>query len=110
MATVTSHTLNGIDGTHAGGILVKLVNLDGHLVFASKMDNGGRLKQIIEPELIDISSSYELTFDTREYWLERGYEQTMDQIVFRFKMLNPMATYHMPIIISPNSYSTWWSS
>ena len=31
MATLTSHTLNGTDGTHAGGIKVILTNLNSDL-------------------------------------------------------------------------------
>ena len=110
MAIITSHTLNGLDGTHASGISVKLIKLNGEILFESKMDKGGRLNQIIKPEIIDISSIYELTFDTRAYWSNRGYDQIMEQIVLRFKIPNPEASYHMPIIINPNSYSTWWSS
>jgi 5-hydroxyisourate hydrolase len=110
MATLTSHTLNGTDGSHAGAIKVKLIEVDGQTIFETKMDDGGRLKQEIEPNKINPSSIYELTFETGQYWLERGFEQIMDQVVLRFRMPDPEGTYHMPIIINPNSYSTWWSS
>ena len=110
MATLTSHTLNGTDGSHAGAIKVKLIEVDGQTIFKTEIDDGGRLKQEIEPSKINPSSIYELTFETGQYWLERGFEQIMDQVVLRFKMPDPEGTYHMPIIINPNSYSTWWSS
>ena len=110
MATLTSHTLNGTDGSHAGAIKVKLIEVDGQTIFETEIDDGGRLKQEIEPSKINPSSIYELTFETGQYWLERGFEQIMDQVVLRFRMPNPEGTYHMPIIINPNSYSTWWSS
>ena len=110
MATLTSHTLNGTDGSHAGAIKVKLIEVDGQTIFETKIDDGGRLKQEIEPSKINPSSIYELTFETGQYWLERGFEQIMDQVVLRFRMPDPEGTYHMPIIINPNSYSTWWSS
>jgi 5-hydroxyisourate hydrolase len=110
MATLTSHTLNGTDGSHAGAIKVKLIEVDGQTIFETEIDDGGRLKQEIEPSKINPSSIYELTFETGQYWLERGFEQIMDQVVLRFKMPDPEGSYHMPIIINPNSYSTWWSS
>ncbi|MGY9009734.1 MAG: hydroxyisourate hydrolase [Rhodobacterales bacterium] len=110
MATLTSHTLNGTDGSHAGAIKVKLIEVDGQTIFETEIDDGGRLKQEIEPSKINPSSIYELTFETGQYWLERGFEQIMDQVVLRFRMPDPEGTYHMPIIINPNSYSTWWSS
>ena len=52
MAIITSHTLNGLDGTHASGISVKLIKLNGEILFESKMDKGGRLNQIVKPEII----------------------------------------------------------
>ena len=46
MAVVSSHTLNGVDGTHAGGIAVSLRNLNtGETLFDTAMDDGGRLVQ-----------------------------------------------------------------
>ena len=110
MATLTSHTLNGTDGSHAGAIKVKLIEVDGQTIFETEIDDGGRLKHEIEPSKINPSSIYELTFETGQYWLERGFKQIMDQVVLRFRMPDPEGTYHMPIIINPNSYSTWWSS
>ncbi|KAG1702886.1 Dimethylsulfonioproprionate demethylase DmdA [Nymphon striatum] len=66
MATLTSHTLNSVDGTHAGGIAVELIEIakDGTRtnIFRDKMDEGGRLsKDIISP---DDSAVYELVFKT----------------------------------------------
>ena len=110
MATLTSHTLNGTDGSHAGAIKVKLIEVDGQTKKKKKMDDGGRLKQEIEPSKINPSLIYELTFETGQYWSHRGFDQIMDQIVLRFRMPDPKGNYHMPIIINPNSYSTWWSS
>ena len=87
-----------------------MIEVDGQTIFETEIDDGGRLKQEIEPSKINPSSIYELTFETGQYWLERGFEQIMDQVVLRFRMPDPEGTYHMPIIINPNSYSTWWSS
>ena len=56
-----------------------------------------------------LNNNDEISFDTRAYWSNRGYDQIMEQIVLRFKIPNPESSYHMPIIINPNSYSTWWS-
>ena len=36
MATLTSHTLNGTDGSHAGAIKVKLIEVDGQTIFEAK--------------------------------------------------------------------------
>ena len=46
MAVITSHTLNGNDGTHAAGIAVTLSRLGqvNEVIFATVMDQGGRLQ------------------------------------------------------------------
>ena len=42
MAIVSSHALNGVDGTHAGGIIVKFKSLSNErFFFSSIMDSGG---------------------------------------------------------------------
>ena len=110
MAILTSHTLNGTDGTHAGGIKVIFSLVGGEKIFVTKMDEGGRLNEEIGSKYLDSTFSYELVFETGSYWIERGYTQILDQVVLRFKMPDPNSNYHMPVIINPNSYSVWWSS
>ncbi len=36
--------------------------------------------------------------------------QICEEIVIRFRMPDPDRQYHIPIIMSPNSYSCWWSN
>ena len=110
MATLTSHTLNGSDGTHAGGIPVTLTNLKtGNVCFHAQMDDGGRLSQTIEAQTVDPSAIYELVFDTNAYWAARKMPATVTQIALRFAMPDPAGAYHMPVILNPNSYSRWAS-
>ncbi len=110
MATLTSHTLNGSDGTHAGGIPVTLTNLNtGAVCFRTQMDDGGRLSQTIEAQTVDPGATYELVFDTNAYWAERNMPATVSQIALRFAMSDPHGAYHMPVILNPNSYSMWTS-
>ncbi|MFW2447364.1 MAG: hydroxyisourate hydrolase [Qipengyuania pacifica] len=110
MAMLSSHTLNGSDGTHAGGIAVTLTNLtDGTVVFTARMDEGGRLSQDIDAQLIYPDVTYELVFDTGLYWAARNIPATVTQIALRFAMPDPEGKYHMPVILNPNSYSMWTS-
>ncbi len=113
MATVSSHTLSGVDGSHAGGIAVRLVNLaTGLTVFDTKMDDDGRLVQeVIEP---DPTSRYELVFETGAYWQGKVSgkhgARIIDEIVVRFTMPDPDGQYHIPLILSPHGYSLWSST
>lgn len=116
MATVSSHTLNSVDGTHAGGIAVALyaVAADGtrSALFETQMDEGGRLSQDVQ--ITDTSATYELVFATAAYFAARGQQvetpQFLREVVIRFEMPDPEARYHIPLMLAPNSYSVWWSS
>jgi 5-hydroxyisourate hydrolase len=52
-------------------------------------------------------------FATGAYWqardIARSGAQIMDEVVVRFVMTDAAARYHIPVILSPNSYSIWWS-
>jgi 5-hydroxyisourate hydrolase len=114
MAIVSSHTLNGSDCTHAGGISVSLKKLNtNNYVFKTFIDNGGRLNESVSSEIIDKNANYELVFGTGPYWSSqsnfKGEIKIMEEIVIRFKIINKDSKYHFPIILSSNSYSTWWS-
>ena len=118
MATITSHTLNGVDGTHAGGIGVTLTRIapDGGRVplFQAEMDEGGRLSQEVDLSKAGTDDRYELVFATGAYWdsanIARTTPQILGEVVIRLSMPDPGGRYHIPIILSPNSYSVWWSS
>jgi len=112
MALITSHTLNGLDGSHAGGIEVSLYLVGDCIPLGvSSTDNGGRLSMEIKAENIDPNAKYELVFLPEKYWNDRGVggSGAISEIVLRFKMDDPEGKFHMPIILSPFSYSTWKS-
>lgn len=111
MAVITSHTLNGNDGAHAAGIAVTLSRLGqvNQVIFATVMDQGGRLEQEIAPEQIDPKATYELVFETGTYWSEQNVTGAISQIVLRFLMPDQKGHYHMPVILSPHSYTVWGS-
>tara|TARA_B100001057_G_scaffold117018_1_gene115601 strand:+ start:1644 stop:1979 length:336 start_codon:yes stop_codon:yes gene_type:complete len=111
MAKITSHTLNGFDGTHASGITVQLRNTkNGSVIFSAEMDTGGRLSQDVSADHVDPGVSYELIFETGQYWARQGINAKTKEIALRFEMNDPDGAYHMPVIINPNAYSTWMSS
>ena len=112
MAIVSSHALNSVDGSHAGGIAVRLINLEtGKTVFDTKTDEGGRLAQ--EVARPDPAASYEMIFQAGAYWRGRspatGEPGIMDEIVVRFAMPDAGGRYHIPLILSPHGYSLWCS-
>ncbi|WP_282610897.1 hydroxyisourate hydrolase [Pelagibius sp. Alg239-R121] len=118
MAVVSSHTLNSVNGTHAGGIAVGLYRLAANgertAVFQTAMDEGGRLSETVNLSAEDGQAQFELVFQTGAYFalqsLPQDGLQIMKEVVIRFTMPDPDARYHIPLMLSPNSYSVWWSS
>ena len=115
MAVISSHTLNGVDGTHAGGIRVRVCEREsGKILVDSRTDDGGRLSEDVDISPSASDATYEMVFEAGPYWqtrdIPRKTPQIMSEIVVRFQMPDPDARYHIPVILSPNSYSVWWSA
>ena len=114
MAILSSHTLNGMNGTHAGGFPVRLINITKNSeIFRTSIDSNGRLEKNVDLSQTDATEKFELIFDTGVYWNSLGLSasdnQIISEVVLRFSMPNKSARYHMPVILSPNSYSIWSS-
>jgi 5-hydroxyisourate hydrolase len=118
MATLSTHTLNSVDGTHAAHVGVSLFRItpDGtrRPVFEAATDAGGRLTQRIAPADVDNTADYELVFQTGAYFAARALPLTglriQKAVVIRFCMPDSEAAYHMPLVMAPNGYSVWLSS
>jgi len=110
MATISSHLLNSVDGTHANGVKVTIyqINSSGEkkIFFETETDEGGRILKDFELSNNDCECEYEMVCKTADYFSEK---KVVSEIIIKFKMEDPKKKYHLPIIISPNGYSIWWS-
>jgi len=110
MASITSHILNGTDGTHAMKIPARLVELKSQKILVSgETDDGGRLSLKIKPEDFYPSMACELVFSLTEYWKLKNITGGIAEIALRFSVSEAERSYHLPVIINPHSYSTWIS-
>ena len=111
MATLSSHLLNSVNGTHANGVKVIIyqINSSGNktVFFETETDKSGRILKDFELSSDDCACDYEMVFKTSEYFSEK---RIISEIIVKFKMKDPKKKYHLPIIISPNGYSIWWSN
>ena len=110
MATLSSHLLNAADGTHASGVkvIINQINSSGvkKIFFETKTDDGGRILKDFELSSDDCDCDYEMICDIKKYFKKK---KIVGEIVIKFKMTDNKKNYHLPIIISPNSYTVWWS-
>ena len=110
MATLSSHLLNSVNGTHACGVkvIINQINSSGEKVifFESETDNGGRILKDFDLSTNDCNCDYEMVCKTSDYFSEK---KIVSEIIIKFRMEDSKKKYHLPIIISPNGYSIWWS-
>ena len=110
MATLSSHLLNSVNGTHASGVkvIINQISSSGEKVifFESETDNGGRILKDFDLSKDDCNCDYEMVCKIADYFSEK---KIVSEIIIKFRMEDPKKKYHLPIIISPNGYSIWWS-
>jgi len=115
MATVSSHILDSVNGRSAVGIRSQLFQLisdtERQLVFDVIADQEGRIAETVSIDDANIAGEFELVFHGAEYFMEQGLESAsmVRTVVIRFVMGDDQHRYHLPVMLSPHSYSTWWS-
>lgn len=115
MAIISSHVLDSVIGDHAGGIRIGFYRSGGESGRAKLFDiianEEGRIAETVEVENAD--GEYELVFHSAEYFAAQPAMPTSRQIVktvvVRFEIPDPNGRVHIPVMLSPHSYSTWWS-
>lgn len=114
MSAISSHILDSINGCSAVGIRVQLFKLNPQtqpeLVFDSISDNEGRISENVD---VDTEQEFELIFHSAAY-LESVHQDIdmtghMSTVVARFTMKDRSQRYHIPLVLSPHSYTFWWS-
>jgi 5-hydroxyisourate hydrolase len=112
---LTTHILDTANGLPAANVAIRLYAVDGgrELVTATVSNDDGRT----DAPLLDYDAmragSYELEFDVGEYFsVHNGIDPKtafLHTVVIRFK-LNADEHYHVPLLASPWSYSTYRGS
>jgi len=115
MGRLTTHILDTAHGGPAAGVDVRLFSVgDARELIASATtnDDGRTPYPLLEGDLM-VSGTYELEFDIGDYFRARGAELAdpafLDTVVIRFAV-NGDDDYHVPLLASPWSYSTYRGS
>jgi len=115
MATVSSHILDSVSGKSAVGIRSQLFQLvrgtERKLIFDVAADQEGRVAETVVIDDANSGCEFELVFHGVEYFRSQGLDagSMVKTVVIRFVMDDDQQRYHMPVMLSPYSYSTWWS-
>ena len=110
MAIFSTHLLDSIDGTHARDVEIVIYKLENNkkvTFLEDKTDSNGRMLKEFELTKEDCESDYEMVINSGNYF--NNSSDIINEIIVKFKMKDTEKKYHIPLIISPNGYSIWWS-
>ena len=116
MTKLTTHVLDVFSGKPGKGIKVELFFLDGDnrekITSIILNDDGRSDKPLVEKDKFK-NGKYELIFHIGDYFkiiTKQDQPQFLDDVVVRFGISNNKENYHVPLLVSPWSYSTYRGS
>jgi 5-hydroxyisourate hydrolase len=117
MGKLTTHVLDTANGCPAAGMAVRLYRVDeGGLspVVALRLNADGRADApLLQGETLTVGR-YRLVFDVADYFRAHGTQLPepafLDEVPLDFGIADPGAHYHVPLLASPWSYSTYRGS
>jgi len=107
---LTTHVLDTARGRPAAGLHIELHHL-GHertLLTSIVTNADGRTDRPLLEGVPFSIGIYELTFHVGDYFAEPS--RFLDVVPIRFTIADPEAHYHVPLLCSPWSYSTYRGS
>jgi 5-hydroxyisourate hydrolase len=115
MGRLTTHVLDTASGIPAAGVNIRLYSFAGgrDLKAAAVTNGDGRSDEPLLADELLVTGDYELEFDVGDYFRGRGAELDdpafLDTVVIRFA-IRAGEHYHVPLLVSPWSYSTYRGS
>jgi 5-hydroxyisourate hydrolase len=100
--SLSTHVLDTARGRPAAGVAIALTLPDGSTRDAVT-DADGRARLADDTA----AGQYELVFAVGDYFGERAF---LDRVPVRFTIADAEAHYHVPLLVSPWSYSTYRGS
>lgn len=117
MAGLTTHVLDTTRGKPAGGVkieLYELVNGQPKLIATATTNADGRTDAPLIPASHAHVGVFELCFHIGAYfWAQQSPVADppfLDIVPIRFSIADPAAHYHVPLVATPWSYSTYRGS
>jgi 5-hydroxyisourate hydrolase len=114
MRRISTHILDIVLGKPAGNVPVRLEKQraagEWRVVNSACTDLNGRCAQLL-PEGEDLSAAvYRLIFDTGSYHGPQRIEALYPVVEVTFQAREGEAHFHIPLLLSPNGYTTYRGS
>jgi 5-hydroxyisourate hydrolase len=117
MGKLSTHVLDTAQGKPGAGVRVELYAVDGGQRSLLKQDttnHDGRCgAPLLEGEALR-AGQYELVFAAGDYFAAQGVAMAtprfIDRVTIAFGVADPAQNYHVPLVVTPWSYSTYRGS
>lgn len=117
MGRLSTHVLDTVNGRPAAGVAIELFRLDGDRrepVASAATNADGRTDAPLMTGDAFRTGAYELVFRVGPYFRSLGTKTAdppfLDVVPIRFQIAEPDGHYHVPLLVSPWSYSTYRGS
>ena len=116
MGRLTTHVLDTALGQPAVAVEVVLYRVNSELqeLARARTNQDGRLDQPILEGVDFVAGVYQLVFQAGSYFRSQPADLVeplfVDEVVLRFGISRPDQHYHVPLLVSPFSYSTYRGS
>ena len=114
--SLTTHVLDTARGKPAAGMLIELYALEREgrrLITTVRTNADGRTDRPLLSQEEFAVGHYEIAFDVSGYfsgWADLPEPAFLGRVPIRFGIADPEAHYHVPLLVSPWSYSTYRGS
>ncbi|XP_051661610.1 cadherin-1-like isoform X3 [Manacus candei] len=112
--SLTTHVLNTVTGLPAAGLVIRLDQLvepgpQWRELAQRHTDTDGRCRPLLAAGQAK-AGTYKLHFETAPYWQGLGHTSFYPYVEVIFTITDPAQKLHVPLLISPYSYTTYRGS
>lgn len=113
MSGISTHVLDLTLGRPAAGVMVRLERESGGVwqrLSQQQTDGDGRIANALPQDTTLEVGRYRLGFETGAYFLGQGSSCLHPYIEIAFEVADTAQKYHVPLLVTPHSYSTYRGS
>jgi 5-hydroxyisourate hydrolase len=111
MKRISTHVLDTARGTPAEGVPVRLERRDESgnwlLLGSARTDQDGRCSQLLPDDTVLPAGLYRLAFDTKTYFAAGKLAGLYPWVEITFQARDGESHFHIPLLLSPNGYTTY---
>lgn len=114
MSHISTHVLDTTLGKPAAGVPVRLERQEraGNWVLlrSAQTDGDGRCTQLVPEKSILSEGIYRLVFEIKSYYVSQSAASLYPVVEITFEVRKGESRFHIPLLLSPNGYTTYRGS